>query len=88
MPPSLPEFTAAWTLPARRSGIDSLNFIEKLPLPTLKDDEVLVKIHAVSLNYRELMIVKVRVRAVIYHIGSKILTCLDDMPYSLHPSEH
>ena len=54
-----PRHTAAWVLNSQ-IGIEGLEFIEHLPLPAPKDDEVLVKIHAASLNYRDLLIAKVR----------------------------
>ena len=38
-------------------GIDSLEFAER-PNPQPGPGEVLVKIHAISLNYRDLMMVK------------------------------
>lgn len=53
-----PGHTAAWVLNSQ-NGIDSLTLVEQLPLPRMKEDEVLVKIHAVSLNARDLMIAKV-----------------------------
>lgn len=52
------QYTAAWVLNTQ-TGIDGLTFIEQLPLPPIKEDEVLVKIHAASLNYRDLVITKV-----------------------------
>lgn len=54
-----PRQTAVWVLNSQ-IGIESLNFFEQLPLPPLKEDEILVKLHAASLNYRELMIAKVK----------------------------
>lgn len=36
-----------------------MDYIEQLPLPALGKDQILVKIHAASLNYRDLMINKV-----------------------------
>jgi NADPH:quinone reductase-like Zn-dependent oxidoreductase len=44
-----------WQVPS--FGIDSLEFVER-PTPAPGPGEVLVKIHAVSLNYRDLMMVK------------------------------
>jgi NADPH:quinone reductase-like Zn-dependent oxidoreductase len=44
-----------WQVPS--FGIDSLELVER-PTPTPAPGEVLVKIHAVSLNYRDLMMVK------------------------------
>jgi len=54
-----PQFTAAWVLNSQ-VGIEGLNFFEQLPLLPMREDEILVKIHATSLNYRELMIAKVK----------------------------
>lgn len=53
-----PQYTAAWVLNSQ-IGIEGLSFLEQLPLPPVKEDEVLVKIYAASLNYRELLIAKV-----------------------------
>lgn len=55
---TIPQSTAAWVLNSQ-NGIESLEFLEQLDLPTIEDNEVLVKIHAASLNYRDLMITKV-----------------------------
>ena len=44
-----------WDIPA--FGVDSLRFVER-PTPRPGPGEVLVKIHAISLNYRDLMVVK------------------------------
>ncbi|KAK9855567.1 hypothetical protein MYU51_002111 [Penicillium brevicompactum] len=49
--------TTAWVLKDQQ-GIDSLQLVENHPVPTLKDEEVLVKLHAVSLNYRDIVIAK------------------------------
>jgi NADPH:quinone reductase-like Zn-dependent oxidoreductase len=38
-------------------GIDSLEFVER-PTPTPGDGEVLVRVHAISFNYRDLLMVK------------------------------
>ncbi len=56
---SSPQCTAAWVFNSQ-IGIEGLNFLEQLPLPPMKEDEILVKIHAASLNYRELLIAKVK----------------------------
>lgn len=50
--------TKGWTLYGM-NGFDSLKFNEQIPLPELTDHDVLVKILAVSLNYRDLIIPKV-----------------------------
>ncbi len=44
-----------WDIPS--FGVDSLRFVER-PTPQPGPSEVLVKIHAISLNYRDLMVVK------------------------------
>lgn len=54
----LPKYTSAWVL-SSQDGISSLNYVEHLDLPALKEDEVLVQIYAASLNHRDLMITKV-----------------------------
>lgn len=54
----LPQYTAAWVLKSQ-IGIEGLTFVEQMPLPPLQDHEVLVKIHAASLNARDLVIAKV-----------------------------
>lgn len=58
---SLPQFTSAIVV-RNQTGLDGLEYMEKLPLPQPKADEVVVKIHAASLNFRDLMIAKVRHR--------------------------
>lgn len=50
--------TARWILPSQ-NGIDSLTFEENAPIPELGPEEVLVKMHAASINYRDLVITKV-----------------------------
>ncbi|CEL10526.1 hypothetical protein ASPCAL13644 [Aspergillus calidoustus] len=49
--------TPAWLL-AGQNGPSSLEFIEEYELPPLGDNDVLVRIHAVALNYRELAIAR------------------------------
>jgi NADPH:quinone reductase-like Zn-dependent oxidoreductase len=50
--------TKAWTRTGT-TGFDTLKFNEQTPLPELGDHDVLVKIHAASLNYRDLSLAKV-----------------------------
>ncbi|KAF2188126.1 alcohol dehydrogenase [Zopfia rhizophila CBS 207.26] len=52
-----PTTTQQWTIEGK-NGFESLKFNEKAPIPKLGDRDVLVKIHAVSLNYRDLIIPK------------------------------
>ncbi|UPL03022.1 hypothetical protein LCI18_013956 [Fusarium solani-melongenae] len=52
---SSPRTTKAWTVEGSGS-FDCLKFHEELVLPELSDNEVLVKFHAASLNYRDIII--------------------------------
>ncbi|KAI5859809.1 NAD(P)-binding protein [Durotheca rogersii] len=52
MPPSN---TKQWYLPGKGTGFDSLAFIDA-PVPKVGENEVLVKLHAASLNFRDLAI--------------------------------
>ncbi|KAF2655570.1 NAD(P)-binding protein [Lophiostoma macrostomum CBS 122681] len=52
-----PTTTKQWTVTGT-SGFDTLKWDEKAPIPQIGDKDVLVKIHAVSLNYRDLIIPK------------------------------
>ncbi|TVY19615.1 Zinc-type alcohol dehydrogenase-like protein [Lachnellula arida] len=54
---SIPKTTKAWTTHGA-NGFDSLKFNENVPIPEVSDYEVLVKFHAASLNYRDLIIPK------------------------------
>ena len=53
-----PQTTKQWTLD-EYNGFDSLTLHNAVPIPQLRSNEVLVKIHAASLNYRDLIIAKV-----------------------------
>ncbi|KAF1846751.1 NAD(P)-binding protein [Cucurbitaria berberidis CBS 394.84] len=52
-----PSTTKQWTVDGN-TGFDALNFNENAPVPEVGDKDVLVKIHAASLNYRDLIIPK------------------------------
>lgn len=52
-----PSTTRAWTVQGQ-NGFDSLKFNEQAQVPEVGDRDVLVKIHAASLNYRDLIIPK------------------------------
>ncbi|CZS88733.1 hypothetical protein WAI453_010638 [Rhynchosporium graminicola] len=54
---SVPKTTKAWTVEGK-NGFESLKFNNEAPIPDLSDNEVLVKFHAASLNYRDLIIPK------------------------------
>lgn len=50
--------TRQWTIQGQ-TGFDDLKFSPSAPVPKLGDHDVLVKIHFASLNYRDLIILKV-----------------------------
>lgn len=54
----MPSHTRAWIL-KEQNGIDSLDTVEQA-LPEVGDFEVLVKLHAASLNYRDIVLANVR----------------------------
>lgn len=58
---SFPSKTQAWKVTDILSdNFDGLQLIEDVPVSTLGDHDVLVQIEAVSLNYRDLAIPRVR----------------------------
>lgn len=52
-----PTTTQAWQVEGQ-NGFDSLKFYKDMKLPKLGENDVLVKLHAASLNYRDLIIPK------------------------------
>lgn len=54
---SLPTKARQWVVHSIDNGIDSLT-LEEAPLPTLGQFDVLVRIHALSLNYRDILLAK------------------------------
>ncbi|KAI1034997.1 hypothetical protein LB503_011627 [Fusarium chuoi] len=52
---SLPKTTKGWAVVGQGS-FDNLKFDTQQPLPELSDNEVLVRLHAASLNFRDIMI--------------------------------
>jgi NADPH:quinone reductase-like Zn-dependent oxidoreductase len=60
---SLPKTTPAWIVEASngdKPGFGNLKFVKEHPVPELGENDCLVQIQAVSLNYRDLVIPKVR----------------------------
>lgn len=55
---SVPSTQKQWVITSDEKGFDGLVFKEA-PVPKLGENEVLVKLHAASLNYRDLAIAKV-----------------------------
>jgi NADPH:quinone reductase-like Zn-dependent oxidoreductase len=54
---SIPKTGKSWTVDGR-DGFESLKLIKEAPIPEVSDYDVLVKFHAASLNYRDLLISK------------------------------
>lgn len=50
---------SAWILQGQ-NGVDSLNKVSNVKIPALGDHDVLVQLHAASLNHRDLAIAEVR----------------------------
>jgi NADPH:quinone reductase-like Zn-dependent oxidoreductase len=55
---ALPKTNAAWQLKKAGTGIDALNFVPETPVPTAERGQLLVRIRAVSLNYRDLLVTR------------------------------
>lgn len=56
-----------WVIESQKGFVKSLNFRTELPLPKaeqLGGEEVLVALHAASLNYRDLALLNPEVRSV------------------------
>jgi NADPH:quinone reductase-like Zn-dependent oxidoreductase len=53
--------TKAWTINGTDS-FESSKFNEQFPLDEITDHDILIRLHAVSLNYRDVAILKVRLR--------------------------
>jgi NADPH:quinone reductase-like Zn-dependent oxidoreductase len=56
------KWTNRWVLTSQK-GLNSLEFQKGAPVPELGQEDVLVELRAASLNYRELVITKVSLRA-------------------------
>lgn len=56
---SIPTHTDAWYVTGK-NGFDSLELKKDVPIPEIGDYDCLVQIEAVSLNYRDLAIPKVK----------------------------
>lgn len=59
---------SAWILKGQ-NGVDSLKKVDNVKIPALGDHDVLVQLHAASLNHRDLAIAEVRTE----YIQEKIL---------------
>lgn len=56
---AVPKTTRQWVIKDTKSGWDGLQLEESAEIPKLGDSDVLVKIQAVSLNFRDLIILQV-----------------------------
>jgi len=54
-----PSTQKAWSVTSKEKGFDGLVLKKDAPVPKIGEHEVLVKFHAASLNYRDLIIPKV-----------------------------
>lgn len=63
-----PKTVSQWTLPTTK-GIQSLVLIPDATLDSPRSDEVRVKLHAASLNYRDLVIARVSNSKIILALG-------------------
>lgn len=64
---SIPKTSKAWTVQGK-DGFESLTLSLDTPVPQPSDYEVLVKFHAASLNYRDLIIPKGTVHSEAPHV--------------------
>jgi NADPH:quinone reductase-like Zn-dependent oxidoreductase len=56
---AVPTTTKRWTVQGK-GEFDNLSLDSRAEVPRLGDHDILVKFHAASLNYRDLIIVKVK----------------------------
>lgn len=56
---SVPSSMKQWSIQDTKHDFDGLKY-EDAPVPKVGENEVLIKLHAASLNYRDLIIPKVR----------------------------
>lgn len=54
----IPSTSAEWRLRGKK-GLDSLEFETTVPMPQLGPSDVLVKLEAASLNYRDVLLTQV-----------------------------
>lgn len=67
-----------WVVTTKDQGFDGLKFEDAAEVPKLGDLDVLVKLHGASLNYRDLLIPKVR------HSSSiPVHTCMPALGYDV-----
>lgn len=57
---------SAWILQGQ-NGVDSLSKVDNVKIPALGDHDVLVQLHAASLNRRDLTIAEVRTEYSVHH---------------------
>lgn len=62
-----PKTTLSWVLDGQ-AGIDSLQMVELSSTPEIGDFDVLVRLRAVSLNYRDIVLAKVFSHVIIHSL--------------------
>lgn len=80
-----PLSTGAWKLDGAQEGLCSLKFDPKASVQAgqLGPEDVLVELHAASLNYRDMAIIKVGNPRILCHLAP--LTYLPTLTHSLQP---
>lgn len=76
-----------WVLTRNDIGFDGLNFCET-QIPEVGEGEVLVKLNATTLNYRDLVIAKVHIPILsgVYYTGYSLKIKPGNIPPSLQPA--
>ena len=65
----MPSTMRQWTVEGKK-GFESLTLNENAPVPMLSDTECLIHFHYASLNYRDLIITKVRSKNIALNAGT------------------
>ncbi|KAH8819069.1 hypothetical protein F5884DRAFT_743498 [Xylogone sp. PMI_703] len=65
----IPKTTKAWTINPKDGDFSGLKLNNAVSIPPLSDNDVLVKFHAASLNYRDLVIAMASIKR--YPVGTK-----------------
>ena len=69
----MPSTTKQWKVGSTDKGLEGLEF-EEASIPSLGENDLLVRFHAVSLNFRELMVLRVGRTRIPESARYKILT--------------
>lgn len=58
--PSIPQSQKQWVVQDTKHGFDGMVFQKDAPIPKVGEKDVLVRMHGASLNFRDLIIPRVR----------------------------